>query len=300
MQRDLSSLPRTNGGQGVPPDEGIRFADALIQKWMEEDEPKPTAADTRMRFSDAGKCARLLSFKAAGIPASNPMDAAGHHATGLGTILHDKWEAALQARYPDAEVEVTGVLTDVDSSGDADILVRVDGRLILLDMKTTGGYGFKMMVGERGVAEGPRRASLYQLALNARAHDVDEAVICLMATEAISKNAAAKKGFSELGRFLAEWTYQREELEPLADREVRRQNEILRLLDEEKKLAPRHIPDEMPMKSRIVDPQKGRWELRDGQKIIDTGSTWMCGYCSHQTICASVGPDSTTIASRKE
>lgn len=46
--------------------------------------------------------------------------------------------------------------------------------------------------------------------------------------------------------------------------------------------------------ARIVDPNTSRWELRDGDDIIDTGAVWNgsgCLYCPVQEACAKAWAD---------
>jgi hypothetical protein len=251
---------------------------------MSADRHKPTAGGTRYRFSDAAKCARYLSLVAAGFE-GEPFDAPAIHVMKLGEMLHEHWQEAVLARYPDAVVEGKGTV-DL-TSGHCDLLVVVDGRRILVELKTVGGFKFKKAVGERGAAEGPSSSYIVQSALNARAHDADEAVIVMMATEAIGKGTAERKGFSEYGRFLAEWTFTRAQLDRYADEEQKRLEAIDGLVADGK-LAPRHVPYEMPPGSRIVDTDRAMWTLTDGGDTTDTGQVWsgqLCLYCAQKPNC---------------
>lgn len=312
IQKDLSELPKSHEREGLTPDPEPRFGHLLAQKWVNEDNGKPTATGTRYRFSDAAKCARYLSFTAAGFE-PEPFDAPGMHVMKIGTWLHEQWQEVVQERYPGATVEGVG---DLDiTSGHYDLLVQVGGcercwwrrnngeedglscfddcdgnpRLVLAELKTTGGFSFKMMVGERGAAQGPRTGYIVQSALNARAHDADEVVIVVMATEAISKGAAERKGFDEFGRFIAEWTFERDEIDHYADEEISRLEAIDALVSDGK-LAPRHVPYEMPPGARIVDLDKSMWTLTDDEgNVLDTGQVMggnLCAfYCAQAKNC---------------
>lgn len=324
IKKSLADLPKPSKPEGLTPDASPRFVHLLAEE-LSKAPDKPVAMGTPFRFSDAGKCARYLSMKAAGIPTSDPMDLAGHHVTNVGTLVHEAWQAAVANVYPGAHFELKGAVGDL-TSGSCDGLVDLDcsacggdghergenapclpcdgkgSRRILLELKTTGGFAYKMMIGERGAAEGPRTGAIIQTALNARAHDADEAVICVLSNEAISKGAAERKGFSETLRFGAEWTFTRAQLEAEADREVKRL-ESIRELVEAGKLAPRHWPHEMPAGARIVDVDKSRWELRDGEDIVDTGAVWGgqgCTYCSMKTACAAIDDAGTPAIPAKD
>lgn len=296
IERDLSHLPRD---EGLVPDTDMRFADVLVRRWAAENEAagdKPHAIEgTRFRHSDAGKCARAIAYKAAGIERSDPMDLSGVNNVSLGTLLHDAWQEALSERFPDAEIEPKVSTVGADGSGHIDAVVRVPDRTIAIELKTIGGYGFKAAIGRarKGmVAEGPKAEHILQAALNGLAVDADEVVVVYLAKEALSKSY---KVDDERDRFLAEWTFTREQYEPLARAEAERVSGILGLVDEGL-LARRVVPHDMPPGAEIVDPAKGTWERLIWQEdpnttqgdwvVDDTGSYWGCDYCSHQSLCA--------------
>lgn len=166
------------------------------------------------------------------------------------------------------------------------------GKKVVVELKTTGGFSFKIKVGERGSASGPDEGNLTQLALQVKASEADIGVVAYMATESISKGAAEKKGFEEEARFSAEWSYDAEDLVPIADKELERFAAIDGLL-REGSMARRMFPSsELPPGAEVVDPMplknpsKGRWEQRVDGRLVDTGSWWACGYCSFQGECA--------------
>jgi hypothetical protein len=297
IKRDLSDLPPA----GLAPDDSPRFISVLVDEWAESrDDDKATAMGTPFRHSDAGKCARAISYTAAGIPRSDPMDITGVWNTSLGTLIHEQWQEALQRRWPDAEVEVTCSMVGADGSGHIDAVIRQDRvyperpYIIAYELKTVGGFAFKGAVGaaRKGTpAEGPKAAHLLQAALNGRAVDADEVIVGYLAKECISANVARRFGITDdVGRFAAEWTLTREQYEPLADLEAERIDGILGLVADGR-LAARKSP-EMPVGAEVDDPQTGAWVQwvndEDGDRVLnDTGSTWECDYCAFQTLCAT-------------
>lgn len=324
LERDLSSLPKPASieGEGVQPDAHPRFVDVLVNAWdANRDDDKPTATGTRLRHSDAGKCARALAYTAAGIPRSDPMDLAGTWNVSLGTLLHEKWQDALQAAHPDAEVETKVSHDDLDASGHIDAVIRIPeggewvdvpdddatptgasgflDKVIAYELKTIGGYGYKAAIGKarRGTpAEGPKVEHVLQAALNGVAVNADEIVVGYLAKECISVNQAGD--IPEVARFAAEWTFTRDEYEPLAAAEKARMAGILGILDDHQELAARKFPAGLlPKGAEIVDPTKGRWEVRDGDDIVDTGSFWACGYCPYRTVCATTTAGRIPVAS---
>lgn len=289
IKRDLSDLPPAGE---LTPDPSPRFVGVLVDQWAEENYlagDKPTANGTPFRHSDAGKCARAISYTAAGIPKSDPMDITGVWNTRLGSLIHDEWQAALQARWPGAEVEVTCSMVGADGSGHIDAVIRDAGATIAYELKTVGGRKFKGAVGalHKGTpAEGPDTGHLLQAAVNGRAVDADEVIVGYLAKECISKNEAKRFGISDdVGRFAAEWTFTREQYEPLADLEAERVDGILALVADGK-LAARKLPD-MPPGAEVTDPSSGEWVQRIDGEVAEVGSTFWCAYCPFQTVCST-------------
>jgi hypothetical protein len=295
LKADHSELPRADTTkEGCPPDEHPRFLAVLadhLQTKRDDDGPKATANGSRFRHSDAGKCARALSYTFAGIADSDPPDSSGLMNFAFGQFGHDLFQAALVEHYgPDAEIEPTCYVEGFDGSGHIDAIIRVDGRTICYELKTLGGFGYKMAVGERGAAGGPKFEHIIQGALNATAADADEMVIGYLSKESISVQAAQRKHISELGRFMAEWTFLPEQFEAVAAAERARVGGILNLVDEGT-LAARKIPSpELPAGAEITDPGKGMWQVVKDGKVLDAGSYWACGYCNHRTLCATTQP----------
>lgn len=299
---DLSDLPRAPGvREGLVPDAEPRFIGVLAEKWRSADEDegdKPTALGTPFRHSDAGKCARYLSYVAAGIPASDPMDLSGYWNTRLGTLIHEAWQEALTERWPEAEIEPKVATVGADGSGHLDAIIRDGDRVIAYELKTIGGYGYKAAVGaaRRGTpAEGPKEEHVLQAAINGLAVDADEVVIGYLAKESLSVTVAQRFGCSELERFCAEWTIPRAVYEPLARDEAARVAAVLARV-ERGELAPRRRPS-MPKGAEIVEPSTGAWTLVVDGQTIDTGSEWFCGYCSRQTLCQTTEPGIIPISS---
>lgn len=290
IARDLSDLPAPakTREDGCPPDAEPRFVHLLAEHWAAENAERDANYKRRTRFhlSDAGKCARAIAYAALEVPSSNPMDLTGIHNTRIGTEIHNAWQAVVRAKYPEAQVEPRHVILDGDGSGYSDLVLTLD-KVIAFELKSIGGFGYKLAVGERGAAQGPKFEHLVQGALNAQAADADELVIGYLSKEAISVNVAQRKGFTELQRFCAEWTFTREQYEPIAEAELNRVARILAMLDEGT-LPARKIPGgELPPGAVITDPSTGQWRVHDGAGgIVDAGTFWMCSYCRWQDSCA--------------
>lgn len=303
LAADLSSLPtkQADTPTGWTPDAEPRFVHLLAEQWRADDDergPKPRAtADSRFRHSDAGKCARAIALTALDVEPSDPMDITGTWNTNLGTLVHDAWQAAILARYPDAEIETVISSVDGEGSGHIDAVIRTADKVIACELKTIGGFGFKSAVGaDRRPAEGPKFEHMAQASLNGAAVDADEVVIGYLAKECISVNIAKRKGLSELGRFCAEWTLPREQYEPIAADESERIAGILDLLDQGTLPARAFPKGILPAGARITNPANGAWEAYDAAgQLVDTGTWWACGYCSHQTTCTAQPTGRTPI-----
>lgn len=290
LAADLSDLPRSAPPiDGNVPDASPRFVGLLAEKWAQQnDDDKPTALGTRIRHSDAGKCARAISYTAAGIAKSDPMDLTGVWNVSLGTMIHEHWQSALVERFPGAEIEPKVGHDDLDASGHLDAIIRTDDRTICYELKTIGGFGFKAAVGKMGrgkPAEGPKPEHLMQASLNGLACNADEVVIGYLSKECISINQG--RDLPDLARFAAEWTFDRDEYEPIAHAEKARLQGILGLIDNGELAARKFPPGLLPRGAEITDPATGRYEVTDGEAVTDVGTWWACGYCSFRTVCST-------------
>ncbi len=235
--------------------------------------PKAQAYDTPFRHSDAGSCSRRLSFKALGVPESDPFDPASTWVAWVGTMLHEHWQAAVQKSFPQAEIEPR-VTSDI-ASGHLDLLLKIPGQTICFELKTVNGFKYANAVGvdkshyRRKDPGGPDEKHIVQCALNALAADADLMVIGYLAMESISKKCAEVCGFSEYERILSEWTYTRDEFEPIARAEQARMWAIKAAADQGI-LAPALVYE----KGQYIDldPNASR-------------TYWACDYCSHFSIC---------------
>lgn len=296
--KDLSGLSTPESPVGVPHvPQGI-FAGVLVErlaKLREAEGPRPMAeAGTRFRHSWAAMCGAKIGYMLNGVEETNPPDLAATWSFFIGQFVHDQWQDAMAERYGDAfqrEVKCTLNLApwlDETTSGHLDGVLDDGMGRTAFEVKSINGFGYKKAVGERGTAEGPRHSATVQGALGAKAVNATKLVVINLSLEAISKNLAAKGGFDEVSRIAAQWEYTPEEFNPIAEQEIRRVGKLLAGVDEG--LVPaRKIPDpDLPKGAVIVDPLKGRWEVRsDDGLITDAGTAWFCQYCNFQDHCAS-------------
>ena len=302
--RDLSDLPKAKPATGgEPPDEVATIGRVLIDKWHREaverdkrfrDLDQHGIEGVRFYHSHAADCSRAIAYAALGVEESNPVDAAGHYIMRLGSLIHDEFQAAVQEAYPGAKVEVETV--NGEMGGHADVELD-DGRVISIELKSQGGVAYKIAVGDRNAAAGPKLAHKVQAALNARGRAADLMKVIYLTRDAIGINVAGKRGIDEYTRVVAEWTYTRDQYEQIADKEIWRVNKILELVDGGT-LPARKIP-EMAAKYKghdhvVTDPLKGTTAVYDidaegKEQAVDVDEAWNCAYCRWQTTCARTG-----------
>jgi len=273
----------------------------LAEEWSEDNEAPSMPEDKSWRGSMAGSCARQVAYKLLDVPPSNPIDLAGFWNMGLGSSIHADVEASLH-RWADTQPNVEVIAEHemelgLHGYGHADMLVMMDipwvGKVkVLFELKTVGGFGYKNMIGinKERACEGPRWSALLQGAMYAKAVDADLLVIGYLAREGLSPYMAKTYNKSEVDRFGAEWHYTKEEYMVVADEETRRLDLIAKHVNEgdTNEIRPRFSksdPD-IPWPAEISNPATGAWQLHDDlDNLVNTGKTWMCGYCQFQDQC---------------
>lgn len=301
----MSTLRKVNtepAGAGVVPDRDPFLGPAFVKVWSELNAEiighRAKAFETPFRHSSAGWCGYALSLDAMGVPESDPPSMADSWNMSLGTKIHDWAQETVEVAFPGAVMETKLLTGNGLGSGHSDIYMAVvklrDGKRVVVELKSPNGWAYKTAVGAQGVATGPKHDHVLQLGLNVRAHDADLGVIWYLSRELINKSWAKKLyGTSTvlmdgtplwvIGQFSAEWTYDRETLDPMVDEELTRWAGI-KLQIERGEEVPRYVPG-MPEGAVVVNPRKGVWELVEDGVLAETGTTWQCGYCRHQTDC---------------
>lgn len=267
------------------PDAEPSLAPKLAEAWAkafdnEGDKPMATP-EARIRHSWAAMCARAIGYNVTGTEPSQKLTVADHWRFGIGTSVHEKWQDVIVEAFPSAQVEVKVAIPEVPSAGHVDLWLEDEKEAV--ELKSINGFGFKMAIGARGAAEGPRKSAVVQGALNAKALDAQNMKVVYLSLENLSPRELEKVGTEEWQRFAAEWTFPRDAWEPIADQEIDRFQKILKVVDDGG-LPPRAIP-ELPKGARIVDPAKGAWTVETSDGIVASGSTWQCGYCPFQSLC---------------
>jgi len=255
------------------------WADYMLAK-READGPKPTAAGTLNRCSDAGGCVRALWFAAAGTPETEQIESGTLLAFEVGTAIHEALQEAVLAGWPDAEIERPIDLSKfgVSLSGHCDGIVEHDGVKAVLEFKTVGSYAAKLAWGE----DQPKREHVAQAAMYAVGVDADAVRLVYVAKEG-DWRAKIKPGD------MREWEYGVDEITPHAatPRELA-QIEFDRFSEVQVNLAEGWVP------AAYAPNNAGDLEAVTSVAPYGVPSKghpyWGCRYCRWNSVCAACGP----------
>ena len=276
------------------PDAYPEITSLLVSKIMADNArrgAKPTAMGTRMRYSDAGRCLKQRAFKAYGYEPTNPMDPPGHWVTWLGEQVHKALQAVLVDTYGElVSIEHASQIDGLDCSGSSDATFFFPASKRVYELKTMGEYKFDSSVGVNRLArrsqepKGPGASSKLQGALNALAQDADLLTIAHLSFSAFSKQLSEDIGVTDLDRFMAEWTYEREEWEPWALEETGRMAGLLVDIDNGYLPVPMAVNDDFSVSKLNPNIQNPKWN---------------CVYCDYFDLCKTT-PNTRVQIERKE
>jgi hypothetical protein len=257
------------------------------------------------------------------------MDIAGIIATQLGNVIEEWFSTAILEAAEAGTLTRTVVAVDSQVETEVPIIVEgtqvpmhevdEEGKLVapltftlddgteiavvgfadlvcddtVLDWKSIGGYGFKLMVGDRGDPEGPKREAQLQTATYAEILEKDWVTVAYISKEAVAagNQAVKKRNLDDLDRVYHQFTVSRASLHDEVQRDLARMWKINRaaLDPDEPKLAKRMVPG---VPGEIQDPSNGKWVLKDeDDKVVQTGNYFACAhYCAWRDRCIEDGP----------
>ena len=263
------------------------FVHRIAEAWAGGTEAPSQPEGTLWRGSWAGMCARKVAYMTTGQEKTDPPSTADYWRMGLGSVVHELLEPAIQTWLDDddsvAVEEEVKVKLGEWGHGHIDLVLTSmeTGQKIVLELKTINGFGYKMAV-ERG--EGPRHSHVLQGSMYARAVEADLLVIGYLSMENISPQRAQSFGLDDIGRFACEWHYPKDIYMPLAVTEEQRLESIALAAHADGPVSiPRrfaHSDPDIPFPAEITDPRTGTWH--DGTSF---GKAWQCRYCDYQTRC---------------
>lgn len=232
--------------------------------------------------SELGKCARQISYRLQGLP-RDPMDDVGRHVVELGNVIHE----ALQADYPDEDVEVGFQILDEDT-GEPMIIGRIDLRRVnldgereVVDFKSAGSFSFENKLNREGVDV----ANVLQVAAGMLGVGVGAGRVAYVGKEALNKPKTRKAGLEEddVRRVVLEFPFTLEQVDAMIGKEMARVAKIRRFVAEGRPV-PRVVPYAMPP-GPTLNPNDGSWQQYEDGHLFDSGKVWQCGYCSYQEVC---------------
>ena len=299
IKKDLSELP-VSVDAGVAPSRTNVVAEKLAEVWFQRYLDAGNADKARAipelpyRASYASKrCDRQLFYALSDTPESEPLTIASAWTMGLGTMVHDALQGVMESMFPDSECEPDVDLraVGIPGSGHADVVLRAEDTLV--EVKTTGGFSFKMMATTfKGAPQGPRFSYVLQAAMMAQALGLSKFVIALLSLEPVSPQLAETYSGSEAGRFAAEWHFETEQFANVVADEARRVKLVLTYVSEGV-LPPRQLHDpEFPVGAVVQAPMAARapWVVAGPDGIVkDTGTYWGCAYCPWRSKCHDDG-----------
>jgi len=269
------------------------LAAPALYDWLtaqrEAEGERPTADGTRLRGSWAGECDRKIAFHVLNVEPDHQPDGATLAAFAVG----QQWHETIQHAWIDAyggqqEVKVTLRNQGFDLSGHADLVYTDDfDRKIVGEIKSISSFGYALAVTglpprpkktDRPGPCGPKYEHLLQAAIYATAADAD-------AVHLIYVNK------DKLGE-VAEWLISLDftlpaygkSLREMAQAELLRMQDILRMLDEDGLLPERHIPGF----GFVQSPPRHH---TDGGR----GDPWQCRYCPFNRKCRELPSGPTPL-----
>jgi hypothetical protein len=245
--------------------------------------PKPTAADTLFRCSDAGSCLRKRAFSALKMEETEAIGASTLLAFEIGNSIHDSIQEAFMADFGfECEVETAIDLTPhgVSLSGHTDgIITMPDGTKIILEIKTMSGFAAKLHFNGDPKREHVAQAGMYALGVNA------DAILLVYVAKEGDFRAGIKPGMVQ------QWYFEMDQ-EALPYETVREiaTAELDRFKMVEDALYAKVFP------AALVPNDAGDLVLVDDPPDYGSkGKPWNCAYCQHNSLCRSLGSEETPL-----
>ena len=258
---------------------------------QEEDEgPKPTAAGTLLRCSDAGSCERQRAFNAIQARPTEMRSSETMLAFELGNAIHASLqEMMLSLDGFDTQVEVPVDLSSmgVSLSGHCDgLMTNSDGRSMVVEIKTMSGYGAVRHFGGE-----PKREHVAQAALYAAGLDADGILIVYVAKEAAYRKSAGVRPGE-----IAQWYYELDE-EVYPDESVRdvMQMELHRFARVQRSIERNQLPEPL-VQDAENDYEMFRVDLPGPFGQPSKHHHWECRYCVYNTACVELGPNKVDLS----
>lgn len=251
----------------LPKIQDILFDHLIAEREAREIIPSLLGDRLHANASSAGGCTRAIGLKVLGIRPTEPITGDSLFNFYIGDAIHDKIQAAMLAKIPDAEKEVSGVIEDFITCR-ADLKYPAeDSKIICCEIKSSSDFGFKLATGAKLKSnaqwnkkdqkpEGPKREHILQVGISAKSMNAD--YLCIV----YARKTAAKDE-----PILWEWRFKVEDFDSEIQAEIERLKQIV-ILARAGKIPDREYQGEI---------------LQNIEKI-----RWPCGYCNYLTLCQSL------------
>lgn len=301
IKDDHVTLPYRDPSKRWPdadPVEAKAVTDLLFASMPERDPNKRPDPETPYWASMAGqRCSRQLHYQFTNAPQA-PRSKTSEYRMWLGTMVHQAFEKAIEGddRFVGEQRIILTESCGIPGTGRADLSVRnPEGSARpyakVIDYKTAGGFPFKLAATTfKGGPNGPSFGAEVQTALAVVALDADAGAVMNLALETLSPEFGTSS-MDDIGRFAAQWTFDRARADALVAGE---RNRVLPVLTATRAgLLPHRelsLPG-VPTGATVVDTAKGLWvtTTADGN-VTATGKAWPCNYCDYRDQCEKEGP----------
>lgn len=258
----------------LTPIQEIVFDYLATEREAEERAPSLLAGKLHANASSAGACARQIAFRVSGVAPSNPITSDALFNFSAGNAIHDKIQAAILAKIPEAEKEVNGVIEDFITCR-ADLRYPAeDSKIVCCEIKSVSDFAFKLATGAKlksngqwnkkdQQAEGPKPEHILQVGISAKSLEADYLSI-------VYTRKTAAKGEP----IMREWRYSLAEVWDAVQSEIERLKTIVGLI------KAHVLPDREYRGEIITNPSKVKWP---------------CGYCQFKEACVQLGEGEVEI-----
>lgn len=245
--------------------------------------PKPTAAGTLQRCSDAGVCERQRAFNSINAEPTEARSSETLIAFEIGNAIHESLQQMFLARddvKTTIEVPVDlSEITNVSLSGHCDaLIVDCNGNRIVVEIKTMSGYGAAKTFGAEPKIEHVAQAGLYALGL-----DADAICIVYVAKE-------SDRGWKVRPGQIEQWYYELDEevfpelsVRDIAWQEIDRFSRVQFNLNNNDLPLPLVKVDDEDLLQRVDFPGPFGKPSKNHH--------WECRYCVYNSACADLGPE---------
>ncbi len=265
----------------------------LQNRWLKEQAAggKPTACSTLGRASDVLSCQRKIAF---GMAKVNPLDVpylSNLIALDIGNEMHERVQSALHDAFPDFESEVPIDLTPLgyDVSGSADGLLTIADQKIIVEIKTTAGFGFKICSeghAKSGELPGAKIEHLIQAGIYAHGAGADGVLIIMINKENM-----------EFGKYKVGQTLEFEQrlddvVPPCGKYEG---GQTLRELALTELMRMQRIADQVQenVVPARIDPVEG--VIDNPPTFMAARGYWRCRYCNYNSICQNLPTEEISV-----